>query len=138
MACLRPLLAFGICENLQKQTATVGQKTVSSTWILTSKLVSMVLRVHPPPNTEKTYIYIIMIYNGIHPRSQMSLPRLVRKISILGVVWSKFKFFMVTIHLFGGQNPSKLVIKFIAQSEFPNFDEISSKTSKPHLCGAKI
>ena len=27
MACLRPLLAFGICENLQKQTATVDQNS---------------------------------------------------------------------------------------------------------------
>ena len=77
MACLRPLLAFGICENLQKQTATVGQKTVSSTWILTSKLVSMVLRVHPPPNTEKKPLYIyIYIYASPPPEPMFEWMRL--------------------------------------------------------------
>ena len=40
--------------------------------------------------------------NGIHPRSQMCLG-LFGKYPFL--VWSKFKFLMVTIHLFGGQNP---------------------------------
>ena len=77
-------------------------KPVSSTWILTSKLVSMVLRVHPPPNTEKTCIYIYIIMVSIHAL----------KCHCLGLfgkypffVWSKFKFLMVTIHLFGGQNP---------------------------------